>query len=239
MQEEVEREIALNKEKRSKSEAKKELIPLATIIDPKIEKDATFKDYLPKAQAIGISEAVLRLVMDTQDLDTVIHGLEYTLFEAQRGKIKDSIDGYFISAVKGKFTNAAFEKDKQGRVEAAAILAKKAEKSSLKKDMDQLQDLIFEKQNALIKELIAQDAAVTPRALAQAAKIVQKKPNLVQYVQKKGWILADLDLAAWRKDKILRGCVIETIVTQHQHKFEGLAPDYDTLRDMQSRYGRL
>ena len=239
LQEEVEKEIALNKEKRSKSEAKKELIPLATIIDPKIEKDETFKNYLPKAQAIGISEAVLRLVMDTQDLDTVIHGLEYTLFEAQRGKIKDSIDGYFISAVKGKFTNTAFEKAQKSRVEEAQILSKKAEKSSLKKQMDQLQDTIFDKQNALIKELIAEDASVTPRALAQAVKTVQQTPNLAQYVQKQGWILADLDLAAWRKDKILRGCVIETIVTQHQHKFEGLVPDYDTLRDMQSRYRRL
>ena len=63
--------------------------------------------------------------MDTQDLDTVIHGLEYTLFEAQRGKIKDSIDGYFISAVKGKFTNAAFEKANKSRVEEAQILSKK------------------------------------------------------------------------------------------------------------------
>lgn len=239
VKDEIEKEIALNKEKRSKSETKRELIPLATIIDPKIEKDDTLKNYLPKAQSIGISEVVLRLVLDTHDLDTVIHGLEYTLFEAQRGKIKDSIDGYFISAVKGKFTNAAFEKANKSRVEEAQAANKKTEKNNLKKEIDLLQDTIFEQQNILIKELIAQDAQVTVRALKQAIKTIQQTPNLANYVQKKGFILADLDIETWRKDKILRECMIETIVFQNEEKFKVLVPNYEDLHAMQSKYARL
>ena len=235
VREEIEKEIELNKEKRSKNDTKKEVIPHAIVIDSTLERDTVFKTILPKAQSIGISEAVLRLVIETHELEAIKHGLEYTLFEAQKGKIKESIDGYFISAVKGKFTNAAFEKEKNKRVGEGQAQNKREEKNALKKQIDQLQDSLFEKQNTLIKELIAQDASVTPLAIEQAIKTVQQTPQLANYVKKQGLILENLDLADWRKDKILRGCVIEAIVSQHKSQFSHLTPEYDALRALQQK----
>jgi hypothetical protein len=188
---------------------------------------------------VGISEAVLRLVVETHDLESVKHGLEYTLFEAQKGKIKESIDGYFISAVKGKFTNAAFEKEKNKRVGEGQAHNKREEKNALKKQIDQLQDTLFEKQNAIIKEIIAQDASVTPLAIEQAIKTVQQTPQLINYVKKQGLTLENLDLAGWRKDKILRGCVIEAIVSQHKKQFSHLTLEYDVLRGLQQKAAAL
>jgi plasmid replication initiation protein len=235
VREEIEKEIETNKEKRAKTDTKKEPIPHTIVIETASEKEAVFKTIMPKAQSIGISEAVLRLVLEIHDIESVKHGLDYTHFEAQKGKIKDSIDGYFISAVKGKFTNAAFEKEQKKRVGEALGQNTSEDKKTLKKQIEQLGDTLFEKQNAIIKELIAQDTTVTPLAIEQAVKTVQQTPQLNAYVKKRGLILENMDIAEWRKDKILRGYVIEAIVSQHQNRFAHLASEYDNLREMQQK----
>lgn len=231
MREEIEIEMNVHKEKRAKSDNKKETTPPAIVVESGSDKDATFQSCLPKAQSLGISEAVLRLVIETYDAPSVIQGLEYTIFESQKGKIKDSIDGYFISAVKGKFTNPGFEKDKKKRVGEGEIAKKQDEKRIVQKQINDLQDDIFDKQNEIIKNLVAQDDMVTPRAIEQAIQT----PHLRQYVEKKGWHLEQLSLDVWRKDKVLRECVIAAIVAQHPDQFAILNTQYDRLQKLKSR----
>ena len=233
MKEEIEQEIAQNKEKRSKTDTKKDAISPAIIMDSASDKELLFRQSLPKSSAIGISEAVLRLVIETHEAETIKQGLEYTFYESQKGKIKESIDGYFISAVKGKFTSAAFQKDAKKRGGEGLNNSKNAEKAALKKQISDMQDTLYEAQNTIIKVLISNDVHVTPLAIEQAVRSVHNTPQLKAYVQKKGWIVEKLDLNAWRKDKILRGCVIEAIVSQNQSHFVHLTPQYDILKGLQ------
>lgn len=230
MREEIEMEMNLNRDKRAKSDNKKDAPTPTMVVESAPNKDATFQTCLPKAQSIGISEAVLRLVIETYDVQSIIGGLDYTVFEFQKGKIKDSIDGYFISAVKGKFTNVAFEKEKQKRVGGSEAAKKQEEKRLLQKQINDLQDDIFEKQNEIIKNLVAQDDNVTPRAIEQAIKT----PRVQQYIEKKGWQLETLSIDVWRKDKVLRECVIAAIVAQHPEQFAILNAQYDQLQQLKS-----
>lgn len=233
VREEIEKEIELSKEKRAKTEPKKETKLETIVLESTSEKDSLFHNCLSQALGIGISESVLRLVIDTHEPQAVKHGLEYTLFELKKGKIKDSIDGYFISAVKGKYTNPAFEKEQKKRVGENAINSKRTQIKNLKQDIEDLENVIYEKQNIVIKDLITADATVTPLAIESAIKTVQTTQHLFNYVKKKGWTIENLDIEAWRKDKILRGCVIEAIVSQHEKHFSHLAPDYEKLQQLQ------
>jgi plasmid replication initiation protein len=236
MREEIEKEILSNKEKKGKTEVRKDIIPSAILVDSAADKDVIFTTYLVKAQSIGISEAVLRLVIETHDVSSVVHGLEYTLYEAQKGKIKDSIDGYFISAVKGKYTNAAFEKDRKKRVGEGQATKADNPKTMLKKQIELLQDDIFAKQNDIIKDLISKDETITSRAIEQSVSTVKNTPQLNAYVEKKGWDLANLDINTWRKDKLLRECVIAAIISEHKDHFAILTPQYEQLRTLQQRF---
>lgn len=51
-------------------------------------------------------------------------------------------------------------------------------------------------------------------AITKALQTVQKTARLANYVKKKDWILENLTLEEWRKDAVLRGCVIEAIVSK-------------------------
>lgn len=240
VREEISKEIELNKQKRGKTEPKKSTnTQPAIVIDSIFEKDSLFNNYVEQARAIGISDAVLRLVIDTHELGDVKHGLEYTLFEAQKGKIKESVDGYFISAVKGKFTNVAFEKEKKKRVGEEQEQNKKAQKTALKKKIEHLENAIYEKQNNIIKDLTANDETVTANAIEKAIQIVQNTPHLTAYTQKKGLKLPQLSINDWRNDKILRGCVIQAIVQQHEESFVSLSPDYKALQQLQQELAQL
>jgi plasmid replication initiation protein len=233
MREEIEREIMANKEKRSKSEAKKEVVHNPIIIESEANKEALFQKCNAKAKSIGISEAVLRLVIDSHDATSVLNGLDYTVFEFNKGKVNDSIEGYFISAVKGKFTSPAFEKDKKKRVGEETLQRKNKENQAIKKQIEALQDEIFEKQNFIIKDLIAKDPTITQRAIEKAIQTVQNTPRLLNYTHKKGWDLKTLNIETWRNDKVLRECVIGIIISQNQPHFTGLSPQYELLRELQ------
>ena len=121
-----------HKEQRTRSNAEKTTPENAIVISSGMPKEEMFQKLLPKARSIGISEAVLRLVVDTHEAEAVKNGLEYTIFEAQKGKVKESIEGYFISAVKRKYTNVAFEKEKKKRVGEGQSQAKSPKKEEIK-----------------------------------------------------------------------------------------------------------
>jgi hypothetical protein len=135
--------------------------------------------------------------------------------------------------------NAAFQKDAKKRVGEGLTNSKNAEKVALKKQIADVQDALYEAQNTIIKELISNDEHVTPLAIEQAVRTVHNTPQLKAYVQKKGWIVEKLDLNAWRKDKILRGCVIEAIVSQNQNHFAHLTPQYDILKELQMQFADI
>ena len=233
LKDEVEREMQAHKEQRTRSNVEKTPPENAIVISSVMPKEEMFQKLLPKAKSIGISEAVLRLVIDTHDAEAVRNGLEYTIFEAQKGKIKESIEGYFISAVKRKYTNVAFEQEKKKRVGEGQSRAKSFKKEEIKVEIERLQDDIYEKQNDIIRELVVRDPSVTANAITKALQMVQKTARLANYVKKKDWILENLTLEEWRKDAILRGCVIEAIVEQNKESFALLEPQYKKMEALQ------
>lgn len=238
LKEEISHEVELNKQKRGKNDTKNDANPVQTVIvDMTLaDKETFYTQHLAQAQTMGISEAVWRLVVDTHDLEAIKHGLDYTQFEINKGKVKDSIDGYFISAVKGKFTNTAFEKEKKKRVGERFENEKKTQKAQLKKQIEHLENVLYDKQNAIIKELVTHDDTLLHRAIANAIEIVEKTPTLKTYIKKKGIPLSELTLEDWRNDKILRGCVIQAIVMLNEKAFTILSEDYKTLQRLQEEF---
>lgn len=233
LKEEVEREMQTHKDQRKRTNTEKTPPENAIIVSSEMPKEEMFQQLLPMAKSIGISEAVLRLVIDTHEVEAVRNGLEYTVFEAQKGKVKESIEGYFISAVKKKYTNVAFEQAKKKRVGEGQESVKSSKKEAVKKDIEQLQDEIYEKQNDIIRELVVRDPLTTSKAIEKALQTVQKTPRLVNYVKKKDWVLENLTLEEWRKDPILRGCVIEAIIEQNKESFAILDAAYKKMDTLQ------
>ena len=74
---------------------------------------ALFEEIFPMVQGWGISREVLQLLIETQPEDAVRNGLGYTLWEEKGGKIKENAAGFFINAVKNRYSSKAFEVERR------------------------------------------------------------------------------------------------------------------------------
>ena len=81
----------------------------------------------------GISGEVLQLLIETQPEESVRNGLGYTLWEEKGGKIKENAAGFFINAVKNRYSSKAFEVERRQR-ERKELDRKKLE---LKKQLEE------------------------------------------------------------------------------------------------------
>jgi plasmid replication initiation protein len=177
---------------------------------------ALFNDLLPKIKELGISESVLRLLLETQSVDAVLKGLAYTEHERKKGVIKDSIDGYFITAVKQNFTSKAFEHDLKQKQQAPEKKVRKQQLENTEKELQYLRAEYTAAINAAVRDITSEDESATDRAIA-AIKI-----DNADYLRLAQLDPSVLNVDDFRQNPMLRALVIETIRKQHSDRFESM-----------------
>lgn len=177
---------------------------------------ALFDEIFPMVKGWGIGKEILQLLIETQTEEAVRNGLGYTLWEEKGGKIKDNIAGFFINAVKNRYSSKAFEVERRQR-ERKEIERKKLD---FKKQLEELSA----DYNARINEIIREITVENPDTTIEAIKIVNEENK--SYFGLKGVIPTKLSVEDYRRDPILRGMVIQTIKRQHGEKFAFLEQDY-------------
>ena len=177
---------------------------------------ALFDEIFPMVKGWGIGKEILQLLIETQPEEAVRNGLGYTLWEEKGGKIKDNIAGFFINAVKNRYSSKAFEVERRQR-ERKEIERKKLD---FKKQLEELSA----DYNARINEIIREITVENPDTTIEAIKIVNEENK--SYFGLKGVIPTKLSVEDYRRDPILRGMVIQTIKRQYPQKFAFLEEDY-------------
>jgi plasmid replication initiation protein len=201
----------------------------STMTNPSVS--ATFKnaestnasilsDLIPMAQSMGIGAEILQLLIDTQNESDIKNGLNYTSREFNQGKIKDNVAGFFINAVKNKYTSPTFEKEQKQAQTVADKKLKDKKRKELHKQLEQLSEEYFSKLNDIIREITYQDDSITQKAID-----VIKKENSAFFKSKK-MNVGSLTLEDFRKDKALRELVIQQIQIQNPRFFDALGNDY-------------
>ena len=177
-------------------------------------------DLMQTAQNMGIGVEILQLLIDTHPELDIKNGLAYTQREFKQGKIKDNVVGFFINAVKNKYTNSAFEKEQKQAQTSADKKQNEKKKKELKTQFDQLSEEYFSKLNDIIRDITNQDDTITPKAIEAI-----KKENTAFFKSKK-LNPNTLTVDDFRRDKALRELVIQRIQLQNPHFFEALGNDY-------------
>lgn len=177
---------------------------------------ALFDDIFPMVRGWGISREVLQLLIETQPEEAIRNGLGYTLWEEKGGKIKDNIAGFFINAVKNRYSSKAFEVEKRQRDRKEL----EAKKRDLKKQAEELSA----DYNTRVNDIIRAITVDNPNTTVEAIAIVNEEHK--SYFGLKGVIPSKLSVEDYRRDPILRGMVIQTIKRQYPEKFAFLEEDY-------------
>ncbi len=181
--------------------------------DVKKMRQELFNALYSQAKVLGISEAVLRMVIENYSPEAVQQGFDYTMLELNKGKIKENIDGYFITAVKNGFTSAPFEKEQKKK----KTIAERNTQQKQQATQQQLDKIAHAKYiNDKIRELTSVDPSITEIAVQNV--IVSKAGQFRLRVL--GIEKPDIEL--FRKDEILREFVKIQIMEAFKSEFEGL-----------------
>lgn len=193
-----------------------------------------FNEIFPKVEKWGVSREVLSLLIDTQTEEAIQTGLAFTLFEEKLGKIKDNKAGFFINAVKNRYTSPAFETEQKRRKKIEDAKQQAAELAFLQKELSEINEDYQVALNDVIRQLTAENSDVTNRAI-EGVKSENKG-----YFALKGVNLDDLSVEDFRQDKILRGMVIQQIQVQNPTQFEPVNDHYlPIIKNLENRIQHL
>jgi plasmid replication initiation protein len=173
----------------------------------------------PELEKWGIDKEVLQLLIDTQPEDAIRDGLAYTKMAEKNNKIKGNIAGFFISAVKNRYTSKDFEIQQHKAKVAITAKEKKQQKEANLQQIHSLKEEYETLRNNIIRELTTSDEGVTARAI----ELVKKEKSIVAYAVTKGLNLSDLTIEEYRQDNVLRSAVIRA--------FQKLYPDEFLILD--------
>lgn len=172
-----------------------------------------FNALYSQAKVLEISESALLMLIENYTPEAVRQGFDYTMLEFNKGKIKENIDGYFITAVKNGFTSAPFEKEqKKNKTIAERKVKEKIQGEQLKMDLENKAKRINDK----IRELTSADPSITETAVQNV--IVSKAGQFRLRVLN----IENPDIELFRKDEILREFVKIQIMEAYKSKFENL-----------------
>ncbi len=172
-----------------------------------------FNALYSQAKVLEISESALLMLIENYTPEAVRQGFDYTMLEFNKGKIKENIDGYFITAVKNGFTSAPFEKEqKKNKTIAERKVKEKIQGEQLKMDLENKAKRINDK----IRELTSADPSITETAVQNV--IVSKAGQFRLRVLN----IENPDIELFRKDEILREFVKIQIMEAYKSEFENL-----------------
>lgn len=195
--------------RRQGSDVKIELLP--EVVEPSLSPLAV--ELLPLAASIGVTPSVLQETVAFFEENAVRDGLSYTIYAAKNGKIKDSVDGYFFTAVKKGFKHTVIEKEKKMQQKQAQNKEKQAKIIEAKQELAHLKKEYQQETYALIGQLTEQDSEVTNRAIAA----VQVENGA--YFRLKDIDTSTVTVEDYRQNPILRVLVIDKIKEQNAPQF--------------------
>ena len=172
-----------------------------------------FAEIFMKVKGWGISSEVLQLLIETQPEEALRNGVEYTEWAKREGKIKDNVAGFFITAVKNRYTTPQYEAEKKRVQNTKVAKQQAAEVKQLNAVLKTIKEEYQTAINGVVRGLTEVDATVV--SLAVAAIKAENKG----YFALKGVNPDNLTLENFREDKILRGMVIQQIQVQNPTHF--------------------
>jgi plasmid replication initiation protein len=181
----------------------------------------------------NISEEVLSLLFETQTEDAILNGLAYTLNAVKTSKVTGNIAGFFIKAVKEKYTDPVFEKQQEKGKREQIRQQKEVFKRKLNEQLLTLRDEFDFRRNVIIRELTAVDETITQQAISAL------QTELLSYFKLKNLNPADLDVEHYRRDSVLRIFVIEKIQLLYAPAFEEIIPIQKEIKELEVQLKRM
>ena len=189
-----------------------------------------FNELFPKVEKWGVSREVLNLLIDTQPEEALRTGIAYTLHEEKQGKIKDNKAGFFINAVKNRYTSPSFEAEQKRLFKITEAKQKTAQLTQWQNELKAVNENYQTALNDVIRQLTADNPDITNRAI-EGIKIENKG-----YFALKGVNIDDLSIDDFRQDKILRGMVIQQIQVRHAESFTEVNSQFlPLIKDLETR----
>lgn len=173
------------------------------------------EEIYPELEKWGIDKEVLTLLIETQPEDAIRDGLAYTKMAEKNGKVKGNIAGFFISAVKNRYTSKDFELQQQKAKNAVVLKEKKAQQIDIQTQIVALKEEYETLRNNIIRELTAADANLTEKAI----ELVKKEKSIIAYAVTKGITLSEIDVEEYRQDNVLRSAVIRAFQKMYPEEF--------------------
>lgn len=181
-----------------------------------------FDELFIKVESWGIGREVLNLLIDTQSEEALKQGLAYTQFEEKHGRIKENKAGFFINAVKNRYTSPAFEEEQKKANRATEQKQKATELAHLKMSLKELNSDYQSAINEKIREITAENVKLTEVVI----NTIKKKK--ASYFALKGVNPVNLTVESFRQDKILRGLVIQEIQDSYPQYFQEIQDTFLT-----------
>ena len=182
-----------------------------TVLPP--EATPLFAEIFMKVKGWGISSEVLQLLIETQSEEALRNGVTYTDWAQREGKIKDNIAGFFITAVKNRYTTPQYEAEKKRVQNTKVAKQRTAEIKQLNALLHNLKEEYQTAINNAVRAVTEADTTAVPLA------VVAIKAENKGYFAIKGVNPDKLTLENFREDKILRGMVIQQIQVQNPSFF--------------------
>ncbi len=166
-----------------------------------------FDDISAQVAELGIDAEVLKLLIETQSEEAILNGVEYTKMAKNAGKIKENISGFFITAVKNKFTSKDFELQLLKKRRAQEEVEKSKKKAEAQVQLTSMREEYETLRNNIIRELTANDLTL----LEKAVDFVKQETSIQAYAHMKNINLETMEFDEYRKDQVLRSAIIRAI----------------------------
>jgi hypothetical protein len=167
----------------------------------------------------GVSLNVLGQLCKKYPEERIRQAIDVTRHAIKNGKVKDEA-AFFVEAVKKGFTNKALEKEKNQAHQVANKKLKTVEKKALQAQLQMALEEYNIEINNTIRDITAQNEGITQRAIDAVIRENQA------YLKVRKINVADLNVEDFRKDKILRGLVIQQIQAQNVPYFAEIEKTY-------------
>lgn len=191
-----------------------------TEIIQETEADKLFNQFEDIVGDLGVTPSVFLRMLNTGKYtkDDIEQAIRITRRAKFNQTIKRSVSGFFVNALKNKYTDEKEEKERKKKINAE-------KKLSMQKELDELKDNFANKVNERIKEITATDEEVTNRAI-MAIKTNVLSSAIIRTKEKS--LNRGLELEDFRKDKQLRALVISNIVKLEEERFKDILYHYQT-----------
>jgi plasmid replication initiation protein len=198
---------------------KEAIAPYQTENNNKDELFLLYNDIVVKK--FGVSPSVFFTELEKYDKEAIEKAIRVTERMQKEGKAKN-VSGFFIEALRNEYTDQEEQKALRKKERAEAEQQKRLLKADLEEDLENLELLIRQKENATIREIVANDENSRIAAIESARMLILKNPFYKNEIAKKGYDLETLDIQTWREDELLRVLIKEGFKISFPADFEYL-----------------